>query len=114
MRFGDLIDRYTLNEATATGKTASGIELAPLGTFTLRTVVPWKTDDRRLGYLELGEEIDSIVRTLREVGKAELLISNPRNSWSERAGKRACECWDALPTGTSFRTGGSSKTPFPG
>jgi PAS domain S-box-containing protein len=74
-RFGDLINRYTLNEAAATGRISSGIELGPLGTFTLRTVLPWNTDDRRLGYLELGEEIDPIIRTLREVGKAELLIT---------------------------------------
>lgn len=102
-RFGDPIDRHTLNEAATTGRIHSGIELGPLGTFTLRTVVPWHTTGRRLGYLELGEEIDHIVRTLREVGKAELLITIrkeflDREGWEEgmRLLGRPAD-WDRFP-----------------
>ena len=35
-RSGDYIKRETMNDAERTGKTSSGIELGPLGTFTLR------------------------------------------------------------------------------
>ena len=43
-RFGDYINRATLNTAVRKGHPSSGIELGPLGTFTLRVVHPWIID----------------------------------------------------------------------
>ena len=60
-RHGDLIDRGTMHAARATEQLASGYELGPLGTFTLRVVVPWRIDDEPVGYFELGEEITELV-----------------------------------------------------
>ncbi|MCI5224075.1 MAG: hypothetical protein D3924_15745, partial [Candidatus Electrothrix sp. AR4] len=40
-RHGDLITRLTIQQAAGTGKVISGIELGPLGTLTLRTIMPW-------------------------------------------------------------------------
>ncbi len=60
-RHSDLITRYSLRQAAETQKPAYGIELGPLGTFTLRTVIPWYQEDRLLGYLELGEEIELLI-----------------------------------------------------
>ena len=37
-RYGDKIERITMTKAEATGKPAAGLELGPLGTFTLRVV----------------------------------------------------------------------------
>ena len=53
-KHGDLIDRFTAREAERTGKMASGIELGPLGTFTLRVVRPVFDGGTLIGYIELG------------------------------------------------------------
>jgi diguanylate cyclase (GGDEF)-like protein len=68
-RYGDVINRYTTLEAERTGTTFYGVELGPLGTFTLRLVTPWYTADaqhRLIGYVELGMEIDHILDTVQK------------------------------------------------
>ncbi len=65
-RHGDKIDRFTAIQAEKTGKLSWGIELGPLGTFTLRVVQPWYDGDRLIGYLELGEEIEHITERMKE------------------------------------------------
>ena len=60
----DIIDRHTLLAAERTGEDAWGLELGPLGTFTLRYVRPWIQDGRVTGYLELGMEIEHLVTEL--------------------------------------------------
>ncbi|MCP4246529.1 MAG: EAL domain-containing protein, partial [bacterium] len=74
-RNGDLIDRFTAREAERTGKTASGIELGPLGTFTLRVVKPVYCADTLIGYLELGQEIECILRDLCQEHGIDLAIT---------------------------------------
>jgi PAS domain S-box-containing protein len=61
---GDLIDRFTAQEAERTGQKVSGIELGPLGTFTLRVVRPIIDGDTLIGYLELGKEIEDILQNI--------------------------------------------------
>jgi len=65
-KHGDLIDRFTALQAERTGKTASGIELGPLGTFTLRVVRPLFDGETLVGYLELGKEIEDVLATICE------------------------------------------------
>ncbi|MFW5692802.1 MAG: cache domain-containing protein, partial [Thermoguttaceae bacterium] len=65
-RHGDRIDRFTCLEAERTGEDAWGVELGPLGTFTLRYVRPWRQDGELLGYLELGMEVEHLIATLAE------------------------------------------------
>ncbi|MFZ5763174.1 MAG: ATP-binding protein [Thermodesulfobacteriota bacterium] len=72
-RHGDLIDRYTLEDAARRQQASWGVELGPLGTFTLRVVVPWYIDGTLAGYLELGEEISHVVRQLKETLGIEML-----------------------------------------
>jgi len=60
-RYGDRIDRTTTLDAERTKKAAWGTELGPLGTFTLRVVLPWYEGKRLIGYLELGKELDHIL-----------------------------------------------------
>ncbi|MFC1602369.1 response regulator [Pseudomonadota bacterium] len=72
--FGDFIDRFTMREAVETGKTASGIELGPFGTFTLRTVSPWYIDGEIAGYIELGEEIEHITPAIKKIINADLIL----------------------------------------
>lgn len=68
-RHGDVIARFTTLEAQRTGATAYGVELGPLGTFTLRLVTPWYTADaehRLIGYVELGMEIDRALEMVQK------------------------------------------------
>ncbi|MBL7032856.1 MAG: PAS domain S-box protein [Candidatus Delongbacteria bacterium] len=65
-RHSDFIRRFTMGNAAATGKTSAGIELGPLGAFTLRVVRPWRIDGELIGYIELGEEIEHITRRIQE------------------------------------------------
>lgn len=69
-RYGDVINRFTTLEAQRTGALAQGVELGPLGTFTLRVVAPWYTDENKrhlIGYVELGIEVDRALETVREI-----------------------------------------------
>jgi len=62
---GDVINRFTARAAERTGKTATGIELGPLGTFTLRVVRPVFAGGTLVGYVELGKEIEDLMDTLQ-------------------------------------------------
>ena len=73
-RYGDKIDRITTLMAEKTGKLSYGIELGPLGTFTLRVVVPWYDQEQLLGYVELGEEIEHITQKIRGILGVEIFI----------------------------------------
>jgi hypothetical protein len=60
-RHGDQINRVTMHIAQLNNTFADGIELGPLGTFTLRVVMPVYNQARLVGYLELGEDIGPII-----------------------------------------------------
>ena len=64
-RYGDVITRFTMAEAAESQRPSHGIELGPLGTFTLRVVHPWYVDGRVVGYVELGEEIEHITKRIK-------------------------------------------------
>jgi len=64
--FGDTITRLSATRARDTGKAVYGLELGPLGTLTLRLVMPWQVNGLVIGYLELGEEIGYVVDELRD------------------------------------------------
>lgn len=64
--FGDVISRLSATRARDTGQAVHGLELGPLGTLTLRLIMPWQADGRVIGYLELGEEIGYVVDELRD------------------------------------------------
>ena len=61
---GDPVGRFTVMEAERTGRTASGIELGPMGTLTLRAVSPVFEDGVLLGYVEMGKKIEDVLRDL--------------------------------------------------
>ncbi|MBM4103193.1 MAG: response regulator [Planctomycetes bacterium] len=102
-RYGDRIDRFTLLAAEKTGEDTWGLELGPLGTFTLRYVKPWKQDGKTIGYLELGMEIEHLVTKLAENIDVNLL-NVIRKEYISRdkfeAGKKTfgyAGQWDAYP-----------------
>ncbi|MBI5751818.1 MAG: EAL domain-containing protein [Hydrogenophilales bacterium] len=102
-RHGDVIDRFTAKQAQATGKLAAGLELGPSGTFTLRTVVPWREGDRLIGYLELGEELGNVLDSIREMLGLDVVVTIKKRYLSQQDWARGMAMldrqgkWDALP-----------------
>lgn len=72
--FGDLIDRATTIKARERGEAIHGLELGPLGTLTLRLVMPWRGKDGILGYLEIGEEVEYLVEEIRDSLSVDLFV----------------------------------------
>ena len=99
-RYGDTIKRVTMESAIRDGKTVHGIEMGPLGTFTLRVVRPWRIDGKLVGYLEIGEEIGHLVPEMKKILNAEFIffihkIQIERSGWvkgMEMLGRKAD--WD--------------------
>lgn len=78
-KYGDFIDRFTLREAERTKSSSTGIELGPLGTFTLRAVKPIFNGDTLIGYIELGKEIEDILAVIHQRPQIELAMSIYKN-----------------------------------
>jgi gas vesicle protein len=72
---GDIINRFTALQAEKTGKLASGIELGPLGMFTLRVVQPVFHEGELLGYVEIGKEIEDIFDSLEKRIDSHIAVS---------------------------------------
>ncbi len=88
---GDLLNRHTLNEAAREDKVFSGIELGPLGTFTLRVVYPWKHENKLIGYLELGEEIEQITPFLKTTLGLDLLFIIDKQNIDRQSFEAGCQ-----------------------
>jgi diguanylate cyclase (GGDEF)-like protein/PAS domain S-box-containing protein len=71
---GDVINRFTALGAEKSAAMFSGIELGPLGTFTLRSVLPVFNDGQLLGYIELGQEINGPIQETRNMFHVELFM----------------------------------------
>ena len=87
-RHGDFIGRYTMEQAMLSGKMSEGIELGPLGTFTLRVVHPWYDGDKLIGYIELGKEIEHLTPIMKKILGAEIVFTIEkdfldRKKWEE-------------------------------
>lgn len=80
LEHGDHINRFTLREAERSGKTAWGLELGPLGTFTLRVVQPVYAGPVVIGYLELGHELEEIFDFLHQGHDVELAMTINKNA----------------------------------
>ena len=74
-RNGDIISRTTAKQSEEKKTPVHGIELGPLGTFTLRVVVPWYDGGKLLGYIELGKEIDSIVEYVSNLNNVGITVA---------------------------------------
>jgi signal transduction histidine kinase len=75
--YGDRLVRATFLQASATGETASGLEMG-MNFFSLRCVTPILVDGVLLGYLELAEEIDTIFERMKEISGYDLALFLPR------------------------------------
>lgn len=70
----DRIDRATMLQAHSRKQPVHGLELGPLGTLTLRLVMPWQQHDRTLGYVEIGEEVKHLIDEVRDNLAVDLLV----------------------------------------
>jgi PAS domain S-box-containing protein len=112
----DRIQRITALQAEKTGKTAFGIELGPLGTFTLRVVQPVFDNGALAGYVELGKEIEDVLDSIHQQTGAELAVAIrktalKRSSWEagmKMLGRTAD--WDRFDDDVLIY---STLTPFP-
>jgi diguanylate cyclase (GGDEF)-like protein/PAS domain S-box-containing protein len=84
-RHGDRIDRFTAREAERTGRVAIGTELGPIGTLSLRAVMPIYDGNRLIGYLEVAEEVLDVVQDLSRTFGSEGYVFIHKNLLS-RAG----------------------------
>ena len=62
----DKLNRATYLKAAETGKMASGLEMGK-NFFSLRSVHPVVFQGRRLGYMEVAEEIDHVFKQMKEI-----------------------------------------------
>ena len=102
-RRGDVVDSFVLQEAGRTGMAAFGLELWPRDTLSIRVVQPVVRNGVLLGYVEMGCELEEILRQLSAawpdshlaVAVHKALLDRP--SWEEsmRALGRKPE-WDRL------------------
>ncbi|MGN7614387.1 cache domain-containing protein, partial [Magnetococcales bacterium HHB-1] len=79
-RHGDLIHRHTIRLSLKHNKVSAGLEFGPLGTFTLRTVVPWKVRGQLIGFIELGEEIDHVITAIKQHYHLDLYAFVPKTN----------------------------------
>lgn len=92
-----------MQQAVGNTKISSGIELGPLGTFTLRTVYPWVVEGKLLGYLELGHEVEDLASRLKQVSGHDLIftidkINLDREIYESRMQSRKKDSrWDEFP-----------------
>jgi PAS domain S-box-containing protein len=102
-RRGDVIDRRTLLDAQKTGEDTWGLEMGPLGTFTLRYVRPVKHGNTIAGYLELGMEVERLVDQVAQEARVNILTTISKEYTTREkfeAGRQAFGFvgkWDAFP-----------------
>ena len=95
--------RVTPAERERSGKAASGIELGPQGMLILRVVQPIYLATKRIGYVELGKEIEETLNMLHTRAGHQVAVtlrkaSLKREAWEasmRRLGREAD--WDRLP-----------------
>jgi len=74
-KHGDRFERFTALAAERSSAIASGIEMGPLGTLTLRVVLPVFEHETLIGYIELGKEIEDLIAGLHRDAQIELAVS---------------------------------------
>lgn len=95
---GDAPARATLRRAADTGDVGAGLELGRTA-FALRVVRPWIADGKLLGYVELAEDIDHFLTSMKgKTGDEYGLLVRKKYldaaTWAAATGPRAAS-WDA-------------------
>lgn len=101
-RHGDVVERQSIMVAERTGLPVQGVELAKSGDVFLRVVIPWRSDGRLIGYVELAKEIHFVIEEIRQILGLDLAILIykkylERENWEagpDRLGGWEREEWD--------------------
>jgi hypothetical protein len=98
--FGDVVERTTLAKAISTADVGAGKELGQTA-FALRVVRPWIRRGKVIGYMELAEEIDHFLTTMkgRTGDEYGILVKKQfldQKAWSQILGARA-NTWNDRP-----------------
>ena len=107
-RFGDSINRHTMLEAERLGAESFGMEIGPLGTYTLRYVHPWYVRDSSgsptlIGYVELGLEIGQLFNEVDRLLDIKTLIFIEKSLLNRKLWEEGMKAfgmnsdWDRLP-----------------
>lgn len=73
--FGDKMTRNTFLQAANSQEFAFGLELGKFGMLSYRGVLPWRVGDTLIGYIELGIEVDYVLKQLQSIVKKDFLIT---------------------------------------
>ncbi len=103
-RYGDRVERAILERAARGDDLSAGLELGPLGTFSLHVVQPWRVGAQVAGYVEIGAEMTRTVAMVKQVLDVELVVAADKSCldrprWEEgmrTLGRRAD--WERLPS----------------
>jgi len=72
--YGAVNDRATAVLAARSGAVAAGFEVGWLGDVVLRVVVPLRQDGQVIGYLELGRDLERIIRPISHILNVDLVF----------------------------------------
>ena len=102
-KFGDIITRYTLEKAFASGEPHSGVELGSSGTLTLRVDYPLFVDGTLVGFIALGKEVENLMPVISGILGVEVMMlveSRFLNKASWEEGQRLMgheRSWEEIP-----------------
>jgi signal transduction histidine kinase len=74
-KFDDPVARSTFFQAADSQKFTFGLELGRFGMLTYRGVLPWRVENKLIGYIELGIEVDYVLKQLQSIVKTDFLIT---------------------------------------
>ncbi len=109
---GDIITRHTAIEAERTGKRASGIELGIMGNFTMRVVEPVFVEGKLLGYIELGKEIEDVLRDFYADSEKQIAVTIQKKYLSREQWEKAVKDRGRIPDWERFADNVISYTSF--
>src|SRR5574343_13993 len=84
-RYGEEITREALRPAAQESKPAWGLEVGPLGTFTLRYVMPWIEAGQLVGFLEMGMEIEWFTQQMHQQLGIDLISAIRKDKTTQQA-----------------------------
>lgn len=67
--------KFVIQKAVEKKETVAGLELGRNGTFTLRLVFPWFINSEFAGYIEIGQEVDNILKELKSILDTDFIVT---------------------------------------
>ncbi|MDD5759865.1 MAG: response regulator [Desulfobulbaceae bacterium] len=86
--YGDRMASMVLVKAIESGRSTSGLELAPSGSIVLRVVRPWLRQGELLGYVEIGQNIDKVISDIHQILEVDLFVFINKKVLQEDVWKR--------------------------